>query len=111
LSFSSRENQPNNSYTYGIWQFGGETNLIRTNKIAGLVCDQNYSFKDYANLIKKKGFNGYKKDIKLIENEIPKDNDLIIEKPVINYNPSNNVFIIAYQKLKNIVKKIFLKKK
>jgi peptidoglycan hydrolase-like protein with peptidoglycan-binding domain len=25
-----------------IWQFGGETNLIRSNKIAGQVCDQNY---------------------------------------------------------------------
>lgn len=25
-----------------IWQFGGETNLIRSNKVAGVVCDQNY---------------------------------------------------------------------
>ena len=27
---------------YEIWQFGGETNLIRSNKVAGQVCDQNY---------------------------------------------------------------------
>lgn len=25
-----------------IWQFGGEVNKIRTNKVAGQVCDQNY---------------------------------------------------------------------
>ena len=32
---------------YGMWQFGGETNLIRSNKIAGKVVDQNYMIKDY----------------------------------------------------------------
>lgn len=25
-----------------IWQFGGEANYIRTNKVAGVICDQNY---------------------------------------------------------------------
>lgn len=25
-----------------IWQFGGETNLIRSNRVAGVVCDQDY---------------------------------------------------------------------
>ncbi len=29
-----------------IWQFGGETNLIRSNKVAGVVCDQNYLMVD-----------------------------------------------------------------
>lgn len=29
-----------------IWQFGGETNLIRSNKVAGQVCDQNYLMDD-----------------------------------------------------------------
>lgn len=27
---------------FKIWQFGGETNLIRSNKVAGVTCDQNY---------------------------------------------------------------------
>ena len=31
----------------GMWQFGGETNLIRTNRVAGVVCDQNYAYADY----------------------------------------------------------------
>ena len=30
------------SIDFQIWQFGGETNLIRSNKVAGVVCDQNY---------------------------------------------------------------------
>ena len=34
------KNQP--SISYKIWQFGGETNLIRSNKVAGVTCDQNY---------------------------------------------------------------------
>lgn len=29
-----------------IWQFGGETNYIRSNKIAGYTIDQNYSYMD-----------------------------------------------------------------
>lgn len=31
----------------GMWQFGGETNLIRSNRVAGVVCDQNYAYKNY----------------------------------------------------------------
>lgn len=44
---------------YGMWQFGGETNKLRSNKIAGVVCDQDYAYKDYPSTIKKKGLNGY----------------------------------------------------
>lgn len=42
-----------------MWQFGGETNLIRTNIIAGVVCDQNYMIVDYPTLITEKGMNRY----------------------------------------------------
>lgn len=48
--------------SHGLWQFGGETNKIRTNKIAGYVCDQNYSYKDYPSIMKEYGLNGYLKD-------------------------------------------------
>lgn len=44
---------------YGLWQFGGETNLLRSNKVAGKVCDQDYAYKDYPAIIKKAGLNGY----------------------------------------------------
>lgn len=31
----------------GMWQFGGETNYLRDKKIAGMIVDQNYLYKDY----------------------------------------------------------------
>ena len=46
---------------YGMWQFGGETNAIRSNKVAGVVCDQDYALKDYPKIIKEKGLNGFGK--------------------------------------------------
>ena len=47
---------------YGMWQFGGETNKIRTNKVAGVTCDQDYALKDYPTIIKGLGVNGYNKN-------------------------------------------------
>ena len=44
-----------------MWQYGGSTNFIRSNKIAGQVCDQDYAFIDFPTLIKEKGLNGYGK--------------------------------------------------
>ncbi len=41
-----------------MWQFGGETNLIRSNKIAGVTCDQNYALVDLPSMIRAKGLNG-----------------------------------------------------
>lgn len=46
---------------YGVWQFGGETNYIRSNKVAGVTTDQNYSFKDYPTIMKNAGLNGFSK--------------------------------------------------
>ena len=44
---------------FGMWQFGGETNLIRSNKVAGVVCDQDYMLIDYPRLIREAGKNGF----------------------------------------------------
>ncbi len=44
-----------------MWQFGGETNLIRSNKINGQTCDQDYCYVDYPAKIKAAGLNGYAK--------------------------------------------------
>ena len=53
------ENEPDvEKYKYGIWQFGGETNKIRSNKIAGYICDQNYSYKNYKEIMQKNKLNG-----------------------------------------------------
>lgn len=53
-----RKNKPDG---VDMWQFGGEQNFIRSNKIAGRVCDQDYCYKDYPALIKAKGLNGWGK--------------------------------------------------
>jgi LysM repeat protein len=44
-----------------MWQFGGETNYIRSNKIAGIVCDQDYCYIDFPHIIKQAGLNGFGK--------------------------------------------------
>ena len=57
---------------HGMWQFGGSTNLIRSTKIAGMTVDQDYAYKDYPKLIKRKGLNGFKKTSNKIQK--PKEN-------------------------------------
>lgn len=42
-----------------LWQFGGETNFIRSNRIAGRVCDQDYSFIDFPTIMKERKLNGF----------------------------------------------------
>lgn len=46
---------------FPMWQFGGETNYQRTNKVAGMTCDQDYCYVDFPSIIKNGGFNGYGK--------------------------------------------------
>ena len=43
----------------GMWQFGGETNYIRSPKINGQTVDQDYMLIDYPSIIKSKDKNGY----------------------------------------------------
>lgn len=43
-----------------MWQFGGETNFVRTNKIGGVVCDQDYALVDFPAKIAAKRLNGMK---------------------------------------------------
>lgn len=62
--------------TLGVWQFGGEKNVIRSNKVAGVTTDQDYMFVDFPSIIKKAGKNGFVK-------EYPKD-EILEDKPVEN---------------------------
>lgn len=50
-----------NEACLGMWQYGGETNFIRSNKVAGVVCDQNYMLVNYPAQVKAAGLNGYGK--------------------------------------------------
>lgn len=51
------------SGSFGMWQFGGETNVLRSNKVAGVVCDQDYAYKDYPAIMRNAGLNGFPKPV------------------------------------------------
>lgn len=57
--------QWNTELTYtgqcGMWQFGGETNYIRSTQVCGQTVDQNYMLVDYPSIIKSEGKNGFGK--------------------------------------------------
>ena len=51
--------------SHGMWQFGGSTNRLRSNTIAGYIVDQNDMVTDYPAMVKKYGKNGYKEEKKM----------------------------------------------
>lgn len=60
----ARYNTKGPSYVsqYGMWQFGGSFNYLRSPKVPGVssaACDQDYAYKDYPTIIKNAGLNGY----------------------------------------------------
>lgn len=71
----------------GLWQFGGDTNKIRTNKVAGMTCDQDYAYKDYPSIIKNAHLNGFtdaKEPDSPVIPELPKKNVDELAKEVID---------------------------
>jgi len=44
----------------GLWQYGGETNKIRSATVAGYTIDQDYAFKDYPSIMAKAKLNNVK---------------------------------------------------
>ena len=61
-----------------MWQFGGETNLLKSPFVAGVVCDQNYMYKDFPKLIKAKKLNGF------ADSKNPKKSNEVIASEVIS---------------------------
>lgn len=59
----------------GMWQFGASTNFIRSKYIDGRVCDQDYSYKDYPEIIKNAGLNGFGKNVEDVEKPVQKTID------------------------------------
>lgn len=53
--------KPNTYLADRMWQFGGETNHIRSPYLAGQIVDQDYCYYDYPAVIKNAGLNGYSK--------------------------------------------------
>ena len=53
--------KPNTYLSDRMWQFGGETNYVRSPILAGQTVDQDYCYYDYPAVIKNAGLNGYSK--------------------------------------------------
>ena len=53
--------KPNTYLSNQMWQFGGETNYIRSPYINEQCVDQDFCYYDYPSIIINKGFNGYPK--------------------------------------------------
>jgi len=73
----------------GIWQYGGETNYLESNKINGVgVIDKNKCYKDYPAIIKNGGYNGFKKSTTNITTTNPSTNtttDTTVTKSTVKY--------------------------
>lgn len=57
----------------GMWQFGGETNLLRSTTIAGKTVDQNYMYVDFPAIIKAKKLNGFGGTSTVVQNTTKKE--------------------------------------
>ena len=54
--------------SYGMWQYGGETNFLESNSIPGVgVVDKDKCYKDYPAIIKQGGYNGWAKSGKVLD--------------------------------------------
>ena len=63
----------------GMWQFGGETNELRSTRVAGYgPIDQDYCYVDYPSLVKQRGLNGFKASGK--EESVATLRDKVVER-------------------------------
>ena len=106
LAYWGTEIPNRNKYgNYGMWQFGGDTNLIRSNIIGGLICDQDYAYKNYPEIMIDKKLNNFtEKD----EIETPNDNEDITKEeiPDNNEETDNNFFDTIINIFRKIIKYI-----
>lgn len=80
---------------FGLWQFGGESNKLRSTKIAGVVTDQNYAYKDYPSIMKKKGLNGYTAEQVTVTKPVTKPKTTYFKK----YTGSGTSFVEALKSI------------
>lgn len=95
-----------------MWQFGGETNLLRNKKINGIPSastDQNYCYVDYPTKIKSLDKNGY---TKTPSTTIKADINVKTLQTALNksYNCKLDIDGLYGPKTKKVIKKNYLKK-
>ncbi len=76
----------------GLWQFGGETNKLRSTKIADYTVDQDYAYIDYPKIMKEKGLNGFSKiEVKEDKEDTKQSTETTTNNNTNNTNSSLNV--------------------
>lgn len=88
---------------YPMWQFGGETNYIRSNIIADMVCDQDYCYVDFPTIIKEAGLNGFGKTTNETK---PQTQTETAQKPAISNGSTKNDEIVYVVKKGDTLSKI-----
>lgn len=79
--------------SFGMWQYGGETNLIRSNQVAGKTVDQNYMLVDYPAMIKATGRNGYiKSEYDVNGDGAVNSKDIVAEMKAVAYGETSSKF-------------------
>ena len=81
----------------GMWQFGGSSNALRSPKVAGVVTDQDYAFKDYPSIMKSKGLNGFKKQSGTTPSVKP-------SKPSTPSKPNNTIKVYIVKRGDTLIK-------
>ena len=113
----SKDKPDTNKYKYGIWQFGGSENYIRSNKIDNKICDQDYAFKDYPKIMSSKNLNVFTTNLDNDESNskenIEKDIENELEEEVKEelYENKNKIFNLILNFFKKLIGIIFLKTK
>lgn len=73
-----------------MWQFGGEVNKIRSNRLCNMTVDQDYLYVDFTSAIKRYGLNGFPKPT--VEDRIPDTPRILsIEEIVFDGNGSRSI--------------------
>jgi len=81
LAYWGTEMPSRNKYgNYGMWQFGGNTNLIRSNIIGGVITDQDYAYKDYPEIMINQNLNNF-----------TEENEVDIPTPTPNDEPDEDI--------------------
>ena len=81
----------------GLWQYGGETNILESNSISGVgTIDKNKAYKDYPSIINKKETDSSTSNSTIIKNEINEDTVIKTAYSLLNHDEHGSCCDIMY---------------
>lgn len=107
LAYWGKEEPKRSTYgNYGLWQFGGSINEIRSSKIDNMVVDQNYSYKDYKTIMINNNLNNFKSN-EIVDSDENTSNTSTSDTTDNNNNTNNNVNNEKIEKNSSLFDSIF----